>query len=67
LKDERTETRETPFTGSDRLDRGTEPERDHAEFPWFDKNGERVNDVHLTIAEKQAAPSAADENRAKRG
>jgi hypothetical protein len=40
-------------------DRGNEPQRDKAEFPWFwagDKpNTERVNDVHLTTAEKQAA------------
>ncbi len=40
-------------------DRGNEPQRDKAEFPWFwagDKpNTERVNDVHLTTAVKQAA------------
>ncbi len=40
-------------------DRGKEPERDKKDFPWFwnGKNftGERVNDVHLTIAEKQKA------------
>lgn len=40
-------------------DRGNEPQREKAEFPWFwagDKpNTERVNDVHLTTAEKQAA------------
>ena len=38
-------------------DRGKEPFRKQEQFPWFWKNGEftgtRVNDVHLTIAEKQ--------------
>jgi hypothetical protein len=42
-------------------DRGKEPTRDQARFPWFWKDGkftgERVNDVHLTIAEKRAARS----------
>ena len=36
-----------------------EPERDKDEYPWFWKGkefvGDRVNDVHLTNAEKQAA------------
>ncbi|MES9989482.1 MAG: DNA methyltransferase [Candidatus Thiodiazotropha endolucinida] len=40
-------------------DRGKEPTRDQAQFPWFWKagkfTGERVNDVHLTITEKRAA------------
>lgn len=40
-------------------DRGKEPQRDKDEFPWFSPNGQftgdRVNDVHLTNAEKQAA------------
>ena len=40
-------------------DRGKEPTRDQDQFPWFWKNGkftgERVNDVHLTNAEKRAA------------
>ncbi len=40
-------------------DRGTEPKRDKDQFPWFwngdDFTGERVNDRHLTNAEKQAA------------
>lgn len=40
-------------------DRGKEPARDQEQFPWFWKDdkftGERVNDVHLTIAEKLAA------------
>jgi hypothetical protein len=44
-------------------DRGKEPTRDQAQFPWFWKNGkftgERVNDVHLTNAEKRAAREAA--------
>jgi hypothetical protein len=40
-------------------DRGTEPRRDKAQFPWFwpgdTFTGDRVNDQHLTNAEKQAA------------
>ena len=40
-------------------DRGKEPVREQEQFPWFwnsDKfTGERVNDVHLAIAEKRAA------------
>jgi len=40
-------------------DRGKEPTRDQAQFPWFWRTGkftgERVNDVHLTNAEKRAA------------
>ena len=40
-------------------DRGKEPERDKKDFPWFwdgkTFTGDRVNDVHLTNAEKQAA------------
>ena len=44
-------------------DRGKEPIRDQAQFPWFWKNGtltgERVNDVHLTDAEKRAAREPA--------
>jgi hypothetical protein len=39
-------------------DRGKEPERDKEEYPWFWNGktftGERVNDVHLSLAEKQA-------------
>ncbi|MGO8747665.1 MAG: Eco57I restriction-modification methylase domain-containing protein [Thermoguttaceae bacterium] len=38
-------------------DRGKEPRRDKDDYPWFWKGneflGERVNDIHLTIAEKQ--------------
>ena len=40
-------------------DRGKEPERDPDDYPWFWEDGEftgnRVNDVHLTNAEKRAA------------
>jgi hypothetical protein len=40
-------------------DRGKEPQRDQEQYPWFWKGkqfaGERVNDVHLTNAEKQLA------------
>lgn len=40
-------------------DRGKEPTRDQAQFPWFWKSrkftGERLNDVHLTNAEKRTA------------
>ena len=43
-------------------DRGKEPERDKDDFPWFWNGktftGDRVNDVHLTNAEKQAARDA---------
>ncbi len=42
-------------------DRGGEPERDKNDFPWFwsgnDLIEDRVNDIHLTNAEKQAARS----------
>lgn len=45
-----------------RKDRGKEPLRDQAQFPWFWKNGkftgERVNDVHLTNGAKSAARDA---------
>jgi hypothetical protein len=44
-------------------DRGKEPAREQAHYPWFWKNGkftgERINDVHLTLAEKRAAREAA--------
>jgi hypothetical protein len=44
-------------------DRGKEPERDRAEYPWFWKGtefvGDRVNDVHLSNAEKLAAREGA--------
>jgi hypothetical protein len=42
-------------------DRGKEPQRDKADYPWFwsgkDFVGDRVNDIHLTNADKQAARS----------
>ena len=42
-----------------RKDRGKEPSREQAQFPWFWNGGkftgERVNDVHLDIATKRAA------------
>ncbi len=44
-------------------DRGKEPVREQSQHPWFWENGkftgERVNDVHLTLAEKRAAREAA--------
>lgn len=44
-------------------DRGKEPMRVQAQFPWFWNNGkftgERVNDVHLTNAAKRAAREVA--------
>ncbi len=44
-------------------DRGTEPERDKDQLPWFWKDGEfvgdRVNDVRLTNAQKKAAQDKA--------
>lgn len=40
-------------------DRGKEPEREKADFPWFWNGkefvGDRINDIHLTNAEKTAA------------
>ena len=47
-----------------RKDRGKEPTREREQYPWFWTDGkftgERVNDVHLSIADKRAA-------RAERG
>jgi N-6 DNA Methylase len=44
-------------------DRGKEPERDKDEYPWFWSGasfvGDRVNDVHLTHAQKKAARDKA--------
>ena len=44
-------------------DRGKEPVRKETQFPWFWNSGkftgERVNDVHLTIAEKRAVRARA--------
>lgn len=49
-------------------DRGKEPMREQAQFPWFWNNGkftgERVNDVHLTTAEKHAAREATHDDSA---
>lgn len=47
-------------------DRGKEPQRSREQYPWFyDDNGEptgdRVNDVHLTNAEKLAARKRAEQ------
>lgn len=43
-------------------DRGKEPERDRHQYPWFwdgsTFTGDRLNDVHLTLAEKRAAREA---------
>ena len=42
-----------------RKDRGKEPPRGQERFPWFRRNGEftgeRLNDVHLSIAQKRQA------------
>ena len=51
-----------------RKDRGKEPQRDAESFPWFYDadgrfSGERVNDVHLKIADKRAARQEAAEER----
>ena len=47
-------------------DRGKEPARDQALFPWFWMNGkftgERVNDVHLRIADKRRARAESGAN-----
>ena len=44
-------------------DRGKEPVREQEQFPWFWNSGkftgERVNNVHLAIAEKRAARDRA--------
>lgn len=42
-------------------DRGNEPERDKADYPWFNAVGDRVNDVHLTNSDKMAARAANEE------
>lgn len=45
-------------------DRGREPERQREQYPWFweegEFTGERVNDVHLSHAEKRAARTAGE-------
>ena len=52
-------------------DRGKEPVREQAQYPWFWENGkftgERVNDVHFTLAEKRAAREAAQASRGEAG
>jgi hypothetical protein len=44
-------------------DRGTEPQHDQSEFPWFWKDGvfhgERHNDLHWTLDEKRRARESA--------
>jgi hypothetical protein len=51
-------------------DRGNEPERDKDDYPWFwtggSFTGDRVNDTHLTNAEKQAARDKMASRGAKR-
>ena len=48
-------------------DRGKEPFCDQERFPWFWHGGEftggRVNDIHLSVAEKSAPPPAAGPGR----
>ena len=48
-------------------DRGKEPIRDKGEYPWFYRGqtfvGDRVNDIHLTNAQKQAARVQPNQNR----
>ena len=50
-----------------RKDRGKEPHHPQDQFPWFWREGEftaeRVNDVHLSPAEKQAERINVDERR----
>ena len=45
-------------------DLGGEPEREQAQFPWFWNNGgftgDRINDIHLTNAEKRTARDRAE-------
>ena len=52
-------------------DRGKEPVRDQAQFPWFWNNGkftgERINDVHLSVAEKRAAREGVHAGGGKSG
>ncbi len=36
-------------------DRGKEPLRDKDDFPWYATSQDRTNDLHFTLAEKQAA------------
>ncbi|HTU45354.1 MAG TPA: hypothetical protein VMF91_09840 [Bryobacteraceae bacterium] len=36
-------------------DRGKEPTREKADFPWFSESADRNNDIHLSLDEKRAA------------
>lgn len=52
-------------------DRGAEPQRDRADFPWFfgsdgKFHGERHNDLHLSLDEKRRAREAKSKGGAKR-
>lgn len=38
-------------------DRGKEPQRAKADYPWFNATGDRVNDEHLTNDKKATARS----------
>ncbi|MCY4462295.1 MAG: hypothetical protein OXC26_18165, partial [Albidovulum sp.] len=48
-------------------DRGKEPVREQSKYPWFwrgDKfSGERINDLHFTVAEKRTACDRAGERK----
>ena len=50
-----------------RTDRGREPVREADRFPWFwnngDFTGDRVNDVHLSLAQKRDAQNAMEAPR----
>ena len=48
-------------------DRGKEPVREQSQYPWFGRRGkftgERINDLHFTVAEKRAACDRAREKK----
>ena len=48
-------------------DRGKEPVREQSQYPWFwrrgKSTGERINDLHFTVAEKRAAYDRAREKK----
>ena len=50
-----------------RKDRGREPSREADQFPWFwnngDFTGDRVNDVHLSLAQKRDVQNAMEAHR----
>ena len=54
--------RHRPGVSWDKADRGNEPNRPAADYPWLWVDGQfaskRVNDVHLTKAQKEAARAA---------